>query len=106
MNTDPTSRPPLPQRTREAGDRSPDPRLVRTSADREAEALQDEFPDFQIWIDFRPMEDGHLHWHARQPDWTPDMNLNARDCQSMRDELIIWTRENSGAQHTDAPGTL
>jgi len=86
----------------------PDPRLVRTSSDREAEELMDEFPEFQVWIDFRPMEDGHLHWHARQSDWTPDMNLNARDYQSMRDELIIYRREHPDELATrpesDRPG--
>ena len=40
-------------------------------ADEQADALQDEFPEWQVWVDFRPMEDGDNHWHARMADMKP-----------------------------------
>lgn len=69
------------------------PRRPATTSDEQADALQDEFPEFQVWWDFRPLEDGTKHLHARQPDWTADMIISAYDAQGMRDELIIWRRE-------------
>ena len=57
------------------------------------DSLMEEFPPFQVWIDFRPMEDGDKHWHARQPDWKPADILSAYDGDGMRRELIIWTRQ-------------
>lgn len=63
-------------------------------ANEQADALQDEFVPFQVWVDFRPMEDGTKHWHARQPDWTADMILSAYDAEDMRRELIIYRREH------------
>jgi hypothetical protein len=77
------TRPPLPQRHRPP-----------TIGDEQADALSDEFPEFTVWVDFRPMQDGDLHWHARQQDWTVQDIISARDCQSMRDELIIYRREH------------
>jgi len=36
----------------------------------------------------------HKHWHARQPDWTPDQIISASDAADMRDRLIIYRREH------------
>lgn len=84
MDSEP--RPPLPQQTRTA----PDPRLVRTMADEQADALSEEFHPFQVWVDFRPMTDGQPHWHARRPHWMPEQNLHAHNVDEMRTTLAAW----------------
>lgn len=68
-------------------------------ADEQADALMSEFPEFQVWIDFRPMQDGDKHWHARQPDWKADQIISAYDAEGMRRELIIWKRQHPEEGH-------
>jgi hypothetical protein len=67
--------------------------MPRTSMDDQALELGEEF-GFHVWVDFRDMSDGMLHWHARREGWLPEDILNGYDYEGMRNELIIYTRRN------------
>lgn len=67
--------------------------MPRTSSDDQARELGEEF-GFQVWVDFRDMGDGMMHWHARREGWKPQDYLHGYDYAGMRRELIIYTRRN------------
>jgi hypothetical protein len=69
-------------------------RTVHTMEDEQCDALADEFVPFQVWIDFRPRDDGQPHWHARLPGWSSLQIISGVDVQDMRDRLIIYRREH------------
>src|SRR6185437_2434536 len=79
---------------------SPPAPLTPTRSDDLAQQLGEEF-DFHVWIDFRPLKDGAMHWHARRTGWTPDQYLHAFDYDGMRRELIIYTRTDGQAEQAD-----
>jgi hypothetical protein len=70
---------------------------MRTMMDEQAEALSEEFHPFQVWVDSRPQDDGHPHWHARRPGWLAERNLHATDAESIRREILTWKKENEGS---------
>lgn len=71
-------------------------RLLPTNLDRLADELSEEFAPFTVWIDFRPMQEGTKHWHARQADWSAEQIIHAYDYDDMRRELIIYASEHPG----------
>lgn len=76
---------------------------MRTMFEEQADALAEEFAPFQVWVDYRPQDDGQPHWHARCPGWTPDQNLSAYDATGMQDALIRWTRGHAAGPGDTTP---
>ena len=69
--------------------------MVTTMYDEQCQALMDEFPGFQVWVDYLPKDQGINHWHARQAGWELKDMIHARDAENMHRELTIWTKENA-----------
>jgi hypothetical protein len=66
---------------------------VVTTEQQQIAELEAEFPDFQVWTDGRPRDDGAGHWHARRPGWTALEIISAADAEDMRARLAACEQQ-------------